>query len=216
MRYLILLITLIFPLAISAEDKIRILHDYCVDVRNSYINDNIDDLENAISGYYPATNKNKAEFYYNGVELDLSTWDDNIQIKGKIINNSSEPNQYFDPSSVDLYIAHVKGDIIINDIPLLRAAPFDFLYKNLTLGAHSKIEIKASCLGNCNLLLVSNSLDKVNVSIKCPYNKYSDEVTLNNSNPAVIFSWDSDRETTFTVNVENVSDKPICLFMAKD
>lgn len=215
MRPSLILLAMFVSLCAYSQSKMDTLADYCMEVRNAYLNNNLRNLEQAIEGYYPSTSSNKAEFFFNGTELDLSVWDDEIQIKGKM-EDSMDSHRYFDPSSVDTYIAYAKGDVVINEIPLLRAAPYDFLYTNFTVDKASKADVKASCLGETHLLITTDSSEPVIVSVKCSLAKFNEKVTLDSTSPLEIFSWECNKETDFTLTIENRGDKPISVFIAKD
>lgn len=199
-----------------SQSKINTLADYCIEVRNAYLSNNLENLEQAIAGYYPSTSSNKAEFFFNGTELDLSVWDEEIQIKGKMNESSMDSHRYFDPSSVDTYIASAKGEVVLNEIPLLRAAPYDFLYTNFTVDKTSKAEVKAFCLGATHLLITTDSSDPVLVSVKCNLVNLNEKVTLDSTTPLEIFSWECNKESNFTVTIDNRGVKPISVFIAKD
>lgn len=216
MKFIVLILTLSFSFCAYSQNKIDALANYCRSVRAAYIDNNIDALENTISGYYPSTNSTKAEFFYDGTALDLSVWDEDIQIKGNIPLDSNTNYRFFDPSSVDSYIATVKGDVVLNEIPLLRAAPYDFLYTNFAIDRNSKVVVKASSIGETQLLITSDSFEEVAVSVKCHSSKYNEKIILGSSNPLEIFSWDSENEANFVVIIENNGNKPISIFLAKD
>lgn len=224
MKRLYLILVLLFSLSAYSQNKLETLYNYCKEVREAYIkgneggwsNDLIQNLERTISGYYPSKDPTKTEFFFNGVPIKLSYWDDGLKIKGNNQPDTNTPMQFFDPGSVDNYLAWLHEDIILNDIPLLRSAPYDYLYTNLYLKGNSKITLKADCIGETNLLITSNSSDSLKLNIICKDAGTDDKITLSSQEPLHVFTWNTNNESGFTISIENLSAIPVTVFIAKD
>lgn len=224
MKKLIFIFSLIISISAYSQNKLEALADYCVEVRNAYIDGTkgswsdelVKNLEQTISGYGPSRVPDKLTFNYKGVPLNLSYWDDGLKIKGKEFKDSDTPPQFLDPVSVDNYLAWLKEMVVLNDIPLLRAFPYDFLYTNLYVKGNSKISLGGESLGDTNLLIISNSNDNINIHVSCKDGGVDENVVLNSDNPLHIFNWKTNSKHNFNVSIENLSTSPVTVFVAKD
>lgn len=189
----------------------ELFKEYCLRVREGVENRNVDMLIDCILQY----DAEKEEFTYKDVKINLQPFD-RFCARDTAAQVPMGNHLHFDPAYVDTLVATNMQPVALAEAILLRADAYDCKLTHRAIKAHGKCVYYSKGSGNRELFVVAENGGRINLVVRDEKNGQVMQDVSAEGKPSAQVVWKMPRLGTYTIEVENTSDKEISVIIVSN